>query len=321
MKNIVFSLIAISFALTGAVAVAQESGDTNKPAVNRHARMVQLTNANAYEIEDAVRKLGFQVNLAATTENTLVLRGTKESLAEVEFLIHEFDIPKTPAQPQRATEYIKLSFDHNVGNLEGALLTAIRSRNSRFAIDGHNGVLILHATPSEIVEAKELVGMMNRQEKPLTLEFSFIRASISSAPGKNTLQGALGKQVTSVLNEAGFGSLELLAPITVTVSNGGDFESQSEFSKTIPDGIEDLAFGVEGAARVMPDTNTVQLEVRANVHGEFTSVANTGQTSFEINTNVSTRLGDYVILTAAPSSTSSGDAIALVLKAVQQNSH
>ena len=77
---------------------------------------------------------------------------------------------------------------------------------------------------------------------------------------------------------------------------------------------DDLHFQVQGRARLDGDSKIVQMEVEANVRGEYQIPPTVqGSTLFEISTTLAVKLGDYVVLAAAPASSASGSAIAIVV--------
>ena len=80
-------------------------------------------------------------------------------------------------------------------------------------------------------------------------------------------------------------------------------------------GRDDLEFSVEGTARLSVGGDDAWLTVRGRVSGKYIRKQGAdGETYFELDTTVATKLGNYVILAAAPSSTASGDAVALVVR-------
>ena len=57
----------------------------------------------------------------------------------------------------------------------------------------------------------------------------------------------------------------------------------------------------------------MQLEIRATVEGGFEATERSGKTDFGVQTSITAKLGNYVVLAAAPGSMLDGDALALAV--------
>ena len=106
-----------------------------------------------------------------------------------------------------------------------------------------------------------------------------------------------------------------MAPVIISVEEGRPFEQQSLLRTSDGKGAADeLRFHVQGRARLNGDSRIVQLEVQANVYGEYQTAPTVEHDAhFELHTTMAVKLGDYVVLAAAPSSSASGSAIAVVV--------
>ncbi len=106
-----------------------------------------------------------------------------------------------------------------------------------------------------------------------------------------------------------------MSPVIISVEEGRAFEQQSLLRTDDGQGVADeLRFQVQGRARLNGGSRIVQLEVEANVYGEYqTAPTVEHDTHFELRTTMAVKLGDYVVLAAAPASSASGSAIAVVV--------
>ncbi len=122
------------------------------------------------------------------------------------------------------------------------------------------------------------------------------------------------KTVEPVMHENGFGDLALLATIMITVDESRQFRQESTLRAVHGDDVDELKFAVRGDVHLDAGGNVAQLDMRADVIGEYSNEEHMGETAFEVNTALAAKLGGYAILAAGPSSTANGNAIALVLR-------
>ena len=131
------------------------------------------------------------------------------------------------------------------------------------------------------------------------------------------VRGVVGKDLTPEIVgrfAAAFGSLVRAGasqPLTVVL--GRDARTSGPmFAASAAAGL--VSVGCDVVDLGIVPTPTVQMEVEANVRGNYQiPPAVEGRTLFELNTTLAVKLGDYVVLAAAPASSASGSAIAIVV--------
>jgi hypothetical protein len=169
-------------------------------------------------------------------------------------------------------------------------------------------MLVVRGAEPQIEAVKRLVQAIDRPAPGLTLHFFFIRGNIGDAESEREShlpQELAGVSKTLLAN--GLNQLSLVAPVVINARGGEDFETHARLG--LPrEGSEAVSLNVSGLAEVLPEAQIVHLEVRASVD------VGTMSTAFSTATTVSTKLGAYTVLAAAPGTTMDGEAIAVALR-------
>lgn len=315
-------LLAVTSLLVCLESQAQEPPkQTTLPNMVTH--VIELAHLDAYQLAHAIDELGLPVNAVGMSESKLVLRGLEDNVKRVQRdLIDRLDVAGAGSSSKLITEFLPLSGIRSEG-LMPALRTVTTGGPTRLAIDEINQMLIVRGPSNAIEEIKKLLTQIEKPATTLTLQFSFIRANIGE---KDTwdltpLTGAM-KTIAETLEENGFLSPSLMAPIVVVIDEGQSFDSESTLRTVHEEGMaeDNLLLKVRGEARLQPNSRLVRLNINAYVGGKYTDPEiGGGETHFEAETTIAAKLGSYVILAAAPGSTARGDTIALVVRVTSNN--
>ena len=116
--------------------------------------------------------------------------------------------------------------------------------------------------------------------------------------------------------QSGFGKMSLIAPLTVVADDGRKFQSRAKYR---PSDDEELQMIVSGAVRSSTGkTFRVDLQAELKGHATTANAAKSGAQAediyFDAETTVVARGGEYTVLAAAPTSTASGDAVAVIVR-------
>ncbi len=313
-KHLFFAVVVTL--VTSPLTRAQE--DTKTDPIPPIIKVIPLNHAKVDSVIGSLRKLSVPVAVSGTVSNKVLLRGVESNVEEVVDLIRKhLDVPSTLAQADRAiTEFIPLGLTPTQ-SLMPALQAVVTNPFSQLAIDHANRLLVAKASPTEVAAIRGLLKQVNRPARSLMINFFFLQADISGAKeSKASLPPAL-TPIAKTLVENGFGSLELMAPVTLMVDEGLKFSSESTLfvpmTETEPP--QTLTFQATGIARMQGGDDTVQLSIGAIVRGDYAKV----KVHFAVETTIATELGDYVILAASPSSTVRGNALALVARVTATN--
>lgn len=280
---------------------------------------IQLTHMGAQDMANVIRGLGFGVVVVAAPDGKILLRGQKPEVARAVEVIGKLDTPGAADAAGVRAEFIPIdNIDTTyLGNVVKSLITGSQSK---FAVDYSNRMLIVRASEDELTAIRTLVSQMARPERSVTVDFFFLRAMIGSAGADRDrkLPSALAP-IAETLAANGFTDISLIAPIRVTCRMRRDFRSNSRLrtNPTKENKLGDnLDFTVRGKVGPAATEDTVELEVYAGINGRFINadLKEVGRIDFSVEATITAKLGQYVILSAAPSSTAKGEAVAVVVR-------
>ncbi len=279
-------------------------------------RVVKLAHADAKDVARAVAELVFSVNIAVAQDNTLILRGTAKNIQDVlDQVVTRIDVPSVGGGGGRSlVEYIPLT--NRATPALHQLLETVAPWNvgTHYALDPASQLLVVNAPPDQVAAIRGLVKALDRPAEPLSLQFYFLRGKVGAATSSEP--AGMPKELAGVvrsLQAAGFGELSLIAPVLVNVNDGARFESNSSLG--YGGGAGELRITVEGTADLAADASAAELHLKVEVNGRYhDQSAKEQETRFRTDTTLSAKVDSYVVLAAAPGSTSQGDAIALALR-------
>lgn len=300
---------------------AQETPQPAAPPSNRSdasdsiLKVFTLKHTDANSVVTMLKQLDVPLSVSATGPQTVVLRGTPERVqAIIDILISAVDLPSVAGSSVRSAEIIPVR--HYPIKEIGGLARNVAPKAS-MGIDEARRTIVVNGTEDEKRAVRELLQQIDRPTRSAKVNLYFLRGAIGGSPSEK--EPPLPPDLLPIgktLAQNGFGRLSLIAPIVIGVEEGQRFESKAQLH--IGDeaaGRDDLMFSVEGTARLAAGGDDAWLTVRGRVSGKYSRVQEAGgETIFELDTTVATKLGSYVILAAAPSSTAAGDAVALVVR-------
>ena len=337
-RHILWAGLLLSFMLP--LSVAQESSRASArktPTGTIHVHRLGHTTGDV--VIEALRALDLAVLAAKAGPHMVVLQGSEEDIQKAIGVIAHMDIPETMLGEGLETAVFSMAVAPTSDLLE-LVDTIVETPGSGIALDEVSRMLVVRATDEEIHAVEELISEIDRPRESLMVHFFFIGATIggTSTSDRSQLPPAL-TPIAKTLSDNGFGNLLLLAPITVVAHGSQEFDSDStlrfgdkpadkpsagstyERTEEVAEEKENyLTFSVEGVARLEPDEETVQLTVEASMYGKFPDEESHGSfdANFNVDTTIALKLDSYVILAASPSSTSRGNAVALVVRVTKQ---
>ncbi len=324
MKNLCWLFAAVLSASTTSLAIAQEAKGKQNPASVIQmdpVRIVNLSFISAYQLVDSMRELGLPIKAIAVGEHQIMLRGRAELvehiLATIVSVLDVADTDRMKVTTAVLSAPIGPTSSKNLLNMFSVSTT--RGGQTQIAYDEGSQTLLVRAPQGEIDEIKGVLDQLAKPSRPILLECFFIRATLEGPNGKT--DSKLPKILSSVgtaLEASGLTSLELLSPMMVHSQEGEHFETGATFGDRHQETVESrgqMDFRVTGSAKLSEDGGTAEIAIEANVQGLYHNQREKdGQTGFQVSTSVATPVGDYAILAAAPSSTASGDVIALAIR-------
>lgn len=331
-KHILWAGLLLSFMLP--LSIAQESSTASaRKTPERTVHVHHLGHTTGDVVIEALQALDLSVLAAKAGPNMVVLQGSEEDIQKAIGVIAHMDNPETMLDEGLDTAVFRLAIEPT-SDLINLVDTIVESPRSGIALDEVSRMLVVRATDAEIRAVEELIEKIDRPRESLMVYFFFIGATIggTSTSDGSQLPPAL-TPIAKTLSDNGFGSLLLLAPITVVAHGSQEFDSDSTLrlgdkpsavstDEQTEGAAEEnyLTFSVEGVARLEPDDETVQLTVEASIYGKFPDEELHGSfdANFNVDTTIALKLDSYVILAASPSSTAHGNAVALVVRVTKQ---
>lgn len=261
--------------------------------------------------------------ILSASEQTI--QKAKQIIAELESLQRERGV-KSPLPNPRGAAPKRIEYKLVPFHLDDSFLSFASSTISRHSrvYAATERLLLIHGTDEDIKKVAALVdaasasrGSRGGLERDLVVSFFFLAAQTSgSRPAggseKNlpqALQEAL-QPAAAALARNGFLRPTLLAPLIVSV-NRAERKFHLYGSSPKLDRIQ-----VEGEATAGPDDKSVELTVSIELVARKQVGDNVvSQTVFELQTTLTARLGEYIILAAAPAAAQPDiEAIALVVR-------
>ena len=299
---------AVTTALTTAATNAQQE-------VAIETKVITLENVDAMTVVSAVKELSIDdlyTVASAARVNKVIVQGSRSAVKVVESVIAALDArpegggergaPKTAFVTVRS---YPLAAMHRLIAKSLAL-----DRYTKIAADEVNGRIVVTGPDKDIAAVRSLVTQLDKPRSTYTIEFFFIR---SGGDGEGTPLPKAMAPIASSLQQSGFGSLSLLAPMIVRVDDGGEFEQTARHSIRHDDQPAELIkLLVSGDVRSSEAGDTLRIELQAQMIGISLENGYSGPI-LEISTELSIPQGRYVVLAAAPASTRDSDAIALVV--------
>ena len=303
---------------------AQEPPKPAAPPSNRAEagdwtlKVVALKHADAHSVVSALNQLGVPMSASAAGPQTVVLGGHPTDVQKViDTVISAIDVPSVAGGSARSAEIIPVR--HYPIKEIGGLAWNVAPK-AKLGIDEVRRTIVVNGTEDEKRAVRELLKQIDWPTRSAKVHLYFLRGAIGGATSEKELQlPADLLPIGKTLAQNGFSRLSLIAPIVIGVEEGQRFVSKGRIQLDGDAAADDLTFNVEGVVRLAAGGDDASLTLRGRMDGEYSrnkdkDTRTDAKTIFELDTSVATKLGNYVILAAAPSSTASGDAVALVVR-------
>lgn len=272
-------------------------------------RVYPLEMANPRMIADSLTDMGLPARISASmVTRSVIVNAPPKVHATIERLVSTLDVPAAGQIP--ATAFIKLKH-RDPEEVAELVHKIIPLRAARVAFDRASQLVIMKGEEPAVAMARELVNKIDRPQRSLTLRFVFVQGKVgvgSDEPSPG-LPKAL-RPVARALAASGFMDMSLLAPFTTAVQESAQFET-SGFLRTADN--ESLEFRIHGEVHPATGEETARFTIEAEISGR--SPGEDFHTLFMVETTLTVKLGDKVVLAAAPSKTGDNEAIALIVEA------
>ena len=319
------------FVLVGVFATAsltwgQEQADQDDV---QETRVMSIRHADPAEVIDLIDQIrtDLPVVLAQVGDsNHVILQGPASAVEQVDRFIAELDErARLDEEVDRGadTRFIRIE-SYPIEELINVIAPFAGEPDVRYAIDPVNHHLILSGYHEKLRQLEAIVEALDRPQEAWTITLTFLRADMARGeqPMPDDDLPAYLAPAAEALHEAGFARLQLLAPVMVRVNSGEHFSQHFTRMFNMDGKSETLEFVVRGEARFESGAERINLELGARMQG----IVRTGvdkkshpeEAWFEVDTTLTAPIGRSIVLSAAPSTTSQGEAIALVARVTRE---
>ncbi|MHC5109312.1 MAG: secretin N-terminal domain-containing protein [Planctomycetota bacterium] len=303
----------LAIALAGLVpsATAQFAEDDQNPTITR---TIELQHVHPRSVVASISALGLPLAADQVSDTHVVLRGRDKDIESfTKEILPQLDRPGDNVIVPEPL-FIRLSqLDARV--LVDMIMNIRQSDRTRAAIDKKSGTVVVRGTKRDLAMVRQLVEEIDRPAASLTAHFYFIRGTIGASgdEGAASLPAKLAG-VAKAMKENGFGNLNLLSIMIVSVNEGKVFEQQSHHHLADGEHIrESLDLTIEGRAGLDTANGIAHLDIAAAIRGDYSTLEDGGETAFEVDTSIAAKLGGYAILAAGPGASVGGNALAVVV--------
>jgi len=125
------------------------------------------------------------------------------------------------------------------------------------------------------------------------------------------------REVAAALADSGFADIELMAPLHLVADQGSKFEQAWKIATE--DQNHHLSFELSGKADYTDDGEAISATISAGVYAKVMNLGQPGQELiFGVETSLTTKLDEYLVLATAPATTAEAEAIVLVMRVSQR---
>lgn len=274
-------------------------------------RIFALKHASAEEITGVVSRLLRARIVADGRTNSLIVNGTSEDLQKAHELIAALDVPADVPEPD-ASEVVLIQLHHRsaeeVASRISMVVFPFMARSVRIAADSARETVIVNGPPAFIRTAQLIAAKLDTAAESVQLEFTFFRADLNATGVSKNIP----KDLADVAKELSrFGSIELIGRLATVASEGEKFSIRGAIST-------DMQAQVSGRLLKAVSGGGVRLEVDADMtlQRDIQTETRKGreQSSFKVETTLSTRRGETVVIGSAPTGWAPGESAILVVQ-------
>jgi len=293
-------------------------GRRGGPRMQFNPVVIQLRHADCVDVARLIEYLAPQsASHPDVRTNCIVYSGPDDTIEAVRKLINELD---RPVEESHSLDIAMISVQHrNANELAkqiSKMLGGSRQSQMRVSADETRSAVLLNGSKPMVESARAILKQLDTPAGSANIEFAFFHAYQDK--DQDNLEATIPPDLTEIAKELKrFGALELLGRLSIVAVEHERFNVEGCIA-------QDLSAVVKGKLARVGDDDTVTLLLEAFVRLEKAQKArptnDEGKAmrrglspTFQLETAIQTRRGDYVGLGSAPSGWSSGESIILVL--------
>lgn len=335
MSHIVHTALMLSIA-----AAAQQTGAAQEPQptpagqvrTQRPApeviRVLPIKYGNAMELMNVGNSTGLNGRLTADSRsNSLVFAGSNEELSRVEQLIAQLDRPMEKEAPSGiSSRLVALQFRSSDELAKAAQMALeLSDRSLRILADSARNNIIITGRESSMALADDLIRHLDTPTPTAQLEFALFHADLTRPVGA----GSLPEDLANVGKElAKLGEYKLLGRLSTVALEREPFEVEGSIGRELSVEISGmLVHAAADGVRLRLNARMWLIRADAGVSGQSpprTSSQPTGARGgdspigeFRVQSTLIARIGDTVIVGAAPAGWKPGESAVLVVRVRQ----
>lgn len=310
---LLLTLLAAPPVLAQIDPTAQQPKKSQPDTTPKVMQIIPIKHALAHELAGVVSqsmRVGVNVAVDERTNSLIVSAMDQSQLEQIRVLIEEIDRPAAQReQTDTIAQFFRLprGMERHVNSIRDAAQDLV-GRGSSVSIAA--STLVFRGSPESLERIRSLMEALQNDapeagaaSHPVT--FSFYVLASGEAANKTPAPEAL-KSVTGALAESGFPSMYLLAPLQINSSTSND---QFELTASADAQTDVRIKGVVSAS----GENGLQLRFDGSV---VAMVDTSRRTALEVNSTIQMRLGEYVVLAAAPTAGMQYRSLAIVVRAM-----
>jgi hypothetical protein len=299
------------------------------PAAAREVRIVPLARVEAEKAAAVVSQLFYKkpgevVVAFDSRTNSVIATAEAATLDRIESFLKDFDQQKQREDTGLATLYMQLG---DVARARDVLNSSRMLVRPDTVVTALEDLLVVRGAAQDVESVRELVDRLRasaeaeaNRPQVVDIGFYFLATRPREAAAKGGPAGLHPtpeslKSVVAALGEAGFESAGLLGAMTVRTSTDGqkfEVSGSSREIRSIRVAGEVHAGATAGALKLVLATTLATLKpVDVSVGGPSQQQM---QEVFELNTTITARADEYMVLASSPSATSDLDSVALVAR-------
>lgn len=304
----IFSQAALAFAYPPATTQPSRGGRgiAVAPRPNYEPAVLKLVNANCFEVSSMLAAtFPGCTSYPVEQSNSVVFSGPPDSQAMARKLAAEMD---TMASGRDGPRVVIVSVKHRrVEELVQHLNSVIDGRRLRVSGDRGRSKVLLRGDAEEIKQAETFLKELDTPAAGVSIEFAFVQAKASGAAAGPPMPADLS-EVAQELER--FGNLTLLGRLSTVAVEGEKFGVEGRVDPGI-------SVEIRGLVSSVNQEGIVKADVKASLELLPAQAADSKDHSptayFNIETVVSTRRGEYLVLGSAPTGSQIGESAILVM--------
>jgi hypothetical protein len=294
-----------------------------EPPVEYKPVVFRLQNADCTEVGEVLDRIFFEgIVVPIPRTGSIIYAGPEDTLPQVMELLGKLDVPAGDAE---TSELTMIPVRHRrVEDIADQLMKVIGSRSGRevrMAADKGRSMLLIRGPKTVVQMAQAVVDELDKPAGSVSLEFAFFHADLNRKEPFSTIPADLA-QVAEELQR--FGTIELMGRLSAIAVENAKFRIGGSIAENMPQAqVEGELIGssADGAvklrlmAHMMLDRKDAPPPPPAEKgEDKDKSASRPGpRPSYELETSVQTKRGDYVVLGSAPTGWRPGESLILVM--------